>query len=184
MSDTNTWPDAERPGVPLNPEQDGWHWISIDGREPECKEWLSYRKHIRMGEGRNGTWWIVGTAVACSPASASKWRYFGQALTPDEVSAQIKAFAGEMRANVDAARAALAEMKAAIAFDIAEARRAALEEAARVVEGKTYNEHYRTWPWWREKSGVRYSPNNDLVVKHCDKITAAIRALAKEPGNE
>ena len=23
----STWPDPTRPGVPLNPEQDGWHWL-------------------------------------------------------------------------------------------------------------------------------------------------------------
>jgi hypothetical protein len=109
-----TWPDPSRPGVPLNPEQDGWHWISIDGREPECMLWIFHRDYIRVGEFRSGTWWIVAMAVTYSPADASKWRYFGQALTPDEVAAKIKAFAGEMRANVDAARATLEEMKAAI----------------------------------------------------------------------
>ncbi len=29
MSDTNNgWPNKDRPGVPLNPERDGWHWLS------------------------------------------------------------------------------------------------------------------------------------------------------------
>jgi hypothetical protein len=119
MSNTS-WPDPEQPGVPLNPEQDGWHWISIDGREPECMHWIFRRDYIRVGEGRNGTWWIVATAVAYSPADASKWHYFGPALTPDEVSAQMKAFVGELRADVDAARAALVETKAALAAAIAE----------------------------------------------------------------
>ena len=183
MNDTNLWPDAERPGVPLNPEQDGWHWISIDGREPECKQWLSHRKYIRVGEGRNGTWWIVGTAIACSPASASQWRYFGPTLTPDEVSSQMKAFAGEMRANVDAARAALNEMKAAIAFDIAKARSAALEEAARVVDAKAAR--YRATEEMASRIGSDdIEKQAQLGCKISEEIAAAIRALAKEPGNE
>jgi hypothetical protein len=29
-SDPNGWPDASKPGVPLNPERDGWHWVLQD----------------------------------------------------------------------------------------------------------------------------------------------------------
>ena len=41
MSDNNGWPD--KPGVPLNPERDGWHWISLLGGKDNAQviEWFS-----------------------------------------------------------------------------------------------------------------------------------------------
>jgi hypothetical protein len=41
MSDNNNWPG--KPGVPLNPEWDGWHWISLLGGKDNAQviEWFS-----------------------------------------------------------------------------------------------------------------------------------------------
>jgi len=119
MSDAS-WPDPERPGVPLNPERDVWHWID-DGRGPECAEFLPIA----------GTWVKVGTEVEYGLNYAARWRYLGPVLTPAEVAAAV-----------------------------AEARRAALEEVARV---------------WKQM--VSNSPHWEWSEKHA----AALRALAKEP---
>ncbi len=79
--------------------------------------------------------------------------YIGPALTPAEVDARVK-----------------------------EARREALEEAARVAEGKVYKERYRTWPWWLNRDGSEGNRSNDSdIVEHADKIAAAIRALSDTP---
>ena len=37
--ETTAWPDPKRPGVPLHPERDGWHWLRYAGREPEPDRW-------------------------------------------------------------------------------------------------------------------------------------------------
>lgn len=36
---STAWPDPKRPGVPLHPERDGWHWLRYAGREPEPDRW-------------------------------------------------------------------------------------------------------------------------------------------------
>ena len=144
MNDTNTWPDPERPGVPLNPERNVWHWID-DGRGPECAEFLSVA----------GTWVKVGTEVEYGPAYAARWRYFGPALTP-------------------------AEVEAAIVFS----RCYALEEAALIAT--TFADAYQN------KEMAKRGQNKVFdfaTIVQCGRetsriIAAAIRALAKEPGNE
>ena len=49
MTDTtNTWPG--KPGVPMNPEKDGWHWLKTpDGLEVPY-EWRA------AGECERGRW--------------------------------------------------------------------------------------------------------------------------------
>lgn len=53
------------------------------------------------------------------------------------------------------------------------------EAAAKIAEGEVYHERYRTWSWWYEDQvGDRANlAADDLMVKHCDDIAAAIRAL-------
>jgi len=51
-----------------------------------------------------------------------------------------------------------------------------IEAAARIAEGSPHHTFYRTWPWWGE--GNRHQERD--IVKHADKIAAAIRALKKE----
>jgi hypothetical protein len=61
---------------------------------------------------------------------------------------------------------------------VSQAKREALEEAARVAEGKVYKERYRTWPWWLNRDGSEGNRSNDSdIVEHADKIAAEIRAL-------
>lgn len=79
----NTWPDPARPGVPLNPEKDEWHWLlAPDGEQFPCL-WsvigVSQRERFPMG-------WI-SDPESWSPEECT---YLGPVLTPDEASALQK----------------------------------------------------------------------------------------------
>jgi len=98
MSDNNGWPDPARPGVPLNPERDGWHWL----------EWMDYCGTKPTGIIDQFKWERDGYWDRTTHRSArywACWRYLGPCLTPAEVDARFK-----------------------------EARRDALEEAARAMQ--------------------------------------------------
>lgn len=51
-----------------------------------------------------------------------------------------------------------------------------MERAARIVEGDVYKERYRTWPAIPGYEGNR--SNDSELVRHCDALAAAIRALS------
>lgn len=77
----NTWPAPARPGVPLNPEKDGWHWVqhgngAIVPRFWRCDHW--------EGVGHSGI-----TPIEPSEAAIA-WTYLGPILTPDEATALQK----------------------------------------------------------------------------------------------
>jgi hypothetical protein len=77
MSDTNNWPFPSRPGVPLNPERDGWHWLSYAaGRAVEPDRWNAAAQGWRYSGALEYT---SGTRV---------WSYLGPCLTPAEVAAR------------------------------------------------------------------------------------------------
>lgn len=73
MTDTtNGW--SGKPGVPMNPERDGWHWVSLLGGEcPQIMEWFSDAM----------VWADDWTVEAC----ALHLRYHGPCLTPDQAAA-------------------------------------------------------------------------------------------------
>ena len=107
MSDNNGWPDPARPGVPLNPDQEGWHWLEYIGPgsgkiivTPNMHKWT-------------GSYWVSqGGGGGTLPGYYEKnYRYLGPCLTPAEVDARV-----------------------------AQARRDALEEAAREAEHSEYGE--------------------------------------------
>lgn len=82
--DPNGWPDPARPGVPLNPERDGWHWVvaADPGVSTESAPWwwCADKQH-----------WLPPVAVSGTlPLSPSRvqWRYLGPCLTPAEVAAR------------------------------------------------------------------------------------------------
>ncbi len=75
MSDNN-WPD--KPGVPLNPERDGWHWGERDGGL-EPRFWSSGQQ--LWAGSRNS--WITPKMLA------ALFNYAGPCLTPAEVDARI-----------------------------------------------------------------------------------------------
>ena len=75
MTDTNnTWPG--KPGVPLNPERDGWHWVSMLGGKDNAQamEWLGPEI------GWDETDWTTEDFGLHT-------RYRGPCLTPNEATA-------------------------------------------------------------------------------------------------
>lgn len=73
------WPDAARPGVPANPERDGWHWLSGVTERPAAFEW-------RSASGG----WLFHRAQhnVMPPSDFANWLYHGPCLTPAEVAAR------------------------------------------------------------------------------------------------
>lgn len=130
MTDTNNgWPGE--PGVPLNPEKDGWHWVNGTPRE-----WVVFDD--------GGTWRLAG-----SDYRPHKWAhriYQGPCLTPDEAAAlqkkgcardqtttqfcaeavALQARVAEMAALTDALKPAIEILEAAMA-DLAHQKDALLE---------------------------------------------------------
>ena len=84
MSDNNNWPG--KPGVPLNPERDGWHWVQrVDkGFVPSPRiilwtdDWSS----------RQFSWDAIGYE-ADEQKLGRDFRYLGPCLTPAEVEARV-----------------------------------------------------------------------------------------------
>jgi hypothetical protein len=111
MSENNGWPG--KPGVPMNPERDGWHWIFLLGGKDNAQviEWLGPEI------GWDETDWTTEDFGLHA-------RYLGPALTPAEVDARLE------QSN-EAWRDVITNESAKI---IAKARREALEEAARAAK--------------------------------------------------
>ena len=100
MTDTNDWPD--QPGVPLNPEQSGWHWVQrVDKGFVQSPRIILWTDDWTSGQF---SWDAIGYSDD-ERKLGRDFRYLGPALTPAEVDARVK-----------------------------EARRDALEEAARLAK--------------------------------------------------
>lgn len=57
MTAPTNWPNPERPGVPLLPERDGWHWLSNRPDEiPFPAEW----SHEDYSDGHTEWFWDMG----------------------------------------------------------------------------------------------------------------------------
>lgn len=76
-ADPAGWPDPARPGVPLNPERDGWHWVAWDPTWPEPAFWDAANREWSQSEVSN-----INTQHAA---------YLGPCLTPAEVAAREQA---------------------------------------------------------------------------------------------
>lgn len=79
MTDPNGWPDPSRPGVPMNPEQDGWHWL----HHPE-----DLRRFVQPWNAELGGW---PSGALYSPQGVVElgFCYLGPCLTPAEVAALV-----------------------------------------------------------------------------------------------
>lgn len=78
----NNWPYPDKPGVPLNPERDGWHWLLT----PEQALYPCWWNTI-------GQKWIE--AIPINRTLSQCWRpkdcaYFSPCLPPSEVAAQVE----------------------------------------------------------------------------------------------
>jgi hypothetical protein len=78
MSDNNGWPG--KPGVPLNPERDGWHWLRY-----EHDGYVEISAFLWERDG----YWVKSRHVHYSEW-VGRWTYAGPVLTPAEVEARVK----------------------------------------------------------------------------------------------
>ena len=96
MSDNNGWPDPARPGVPLNPERNGWHWLeyigprySLDYIGPKYGSFYPPALHEWASNGHSGIWVSRGGGGGVHPdhlaERAKNYRYIGPVLTPAEI---------------------------------------------------------------------------------------------------
>jgi hypothetical protein len=77
MTTTTGWPG--KPGVPLNPEKDGWHWVEIIHGISKPRPRLWWSKIDR---------WKLSDKALISPSEfAERWRYLAPCLTPDQATA-------------------------------------------------------------------------------------------------
>lgn len=92
-----TWPNPDKPGYPLNYEVDGWHWVIT-----AC----GFGHPFPMSWDAIGRMWDAGDAGWVHAEDfATRWRYLGPCIPPDELTAREQA-AATMRA-LDAERDAL-----------------------------------------------------------------------------
>jgi hypothetical protein len=73
----NNWPDPEKPGVPLNPERNGYHWLfNPDDDRPHPVIWVA-----NLGA------WAVGDVWTPRIVAEISLHYQGPLLTPAETDA-------------------------------------------------------------------------------------------------
>ena len=88
-ADHNGWPGE--PGVPLNPERDGWHWVLADEEHLIPYEW---RPAGVCERGRWGAHWAFDIEAEIDPRTC---RYVAPCLTPGQHAAAIAAAREEGR---------------------------------------------------------------------------------------
>lgn len=96
QSKTTGWPDPDAPGVPLNPERDGWHWIVGWSDKLFVAEWDSDQQDYVWFDGGDDPSGMVENG----------WTYAGPVLTPAEadalrLAADVQATVSEMRVDLD-----------------------------------------------------------------------------------
>jgi hypothetical protein len=80
--DNNGW--SGKPGVPLNPERDGWHWIQHYNDDPITYEWCATYNEWFLGPNEDyGEGWQKAEYVGIN------YKYLGPCLTPAEVDARV-----------------------------------------------------------------------------------------------
>ena len=84
MSDNNGWPD--KPGVPRNPEEPGYHWVLGCDGENTIVFWHGHGgdTHYENGDLKYLDHWD-----GFPMWMAQDWTYLGPCLTPAEVEARI-----------------------------------------------------------------------------------------------
>ena len=94
------WPDAERPGVPTNPERDGWHWVQAHKK----LDAFMFRNPWRW-RAASQTWSLADDTE--TPAEEARvCHYLGPCLLPSEVAARV---AAARREGIEAAWGVVAD---------------------------------------------------------------------------
>jgi hypothetical protein len=207
MSDNNGW--ADRPGVPLNPAEPGFHWVESCDGTATVVFWRGHGgdTHYENGDSKELNHWSGHPMW-----QAKEWTYLGPCLTPAEVDAQ----ANDALKWRDAINDALTEWhdpprdgetpKAALrrlvhteilaALDpaasrpaadlVAQARREALEEAAQFVETHTYVTtnsalKHKLVPYARAKRGLHHATIAAFLRALPDRDVLALLSAEKAP---
>jgi|688.fasta_scaffold460099_2 hypothetical protein len=176
MSDNNGWPG--KPGVPLNPERDGWHWVcaAVGIAAPYPMLWCADGKAWDTGDG-----WEFYT----SPRMTERTRYLGPALTPAEVDAlttrlrrsenaiyNALLFAGvSAQSESESPTGALNRLHDKYEARVTQARRDALEEAAHELKERS--------AFWAERTNYEAL----ILADECQKIVDVLNAMAKGEGD-
>lgn len=84
MTENNGWPDLARPGVPLNPEQNGWHWLADRYGNLSAWRWSD-------DAGGPGDFQWETDDDGDPERMARQFTYAGVCLTPAEVAARVAA---------------------------------------------------------------------------------------------
>lgn len=120
------WPDPARPGVPLNPKKDGWHWVAWHNDPPDVMWWTPH------GPEHRGQCWLWDGDWTGPGWVAPQARYLGPALLPAEVAALV----AEAHARALDEAAAVVEREASDEWPLDDANRyaaAALRSAATAI---------------------------------------------------
>lgn len=82
MSNPTNWPDPERPGVPMFPERDGWHWIDTG---------LASGMRPLFWQSKSQSWFASADTCANRWKHTDSWKYHGPCLTPAQISEMLVA---------------------------------------------------------------------------------------------
>ena len=159
------WPDETRPGVPLNPERDGWHEIGWRDAphltETFVVRWSPDWPRLRTESEPPCPGYLFGGMEGqfLSPRGAARhYRYIGPAFTSAEAQSQLAA----------ARREGAEEMR---------------EKAARVCEVQR-----ALWPQWHPDIASHQEPTNRALDygrrQACEVCAAVIRALPVEKSGD
>jgi hypothetical protein len=166
MTDTTNpgnWPDPERPGVPLNPDRDGLHYIT-DG--------------VALWEARRQRWSLFLRARRETAEWLGKqlWaEYRGPCLTPDEVAAREKAAYKRGWDDRESDFCAGIE-RTGLAVVAPDALAAAYRAGAEAMR-EACAENAEAYGWLSNKGCWRVSERQESAFDAADKIASAIREL-------
>lgn len=82
MTNPGNWPDPERHGVPMFPEQDGWHWIDTG---------LASGMRPLFWQSKSKSWFASADTCANRWKHTDSWKYHGPCLTPAQISDMLAA---------------------------------------------------------------------------------------------
>ena len=178
MTTTNGWPG--KPGVPLHPEKDGWHWLETEhGLAPW--RWKENPESIMWESG-----WEAGDGVI-SPAyfaALGPCAYLGPCLTPDEATAlQARAdrnAAGFARVDAEAERDKFLHKQeiAALQKRVAELETALKAAAEDIGDWGAYASQYLQEKWDLSGEVKRYTAISE------GKLPYRARYSMEEPKDE
>lgn len=174
MNNPNNWPDSDKPGVPLNPERDGWHWVcsAVGIAAPYPMLWGADSKAWDTGDG-----WEFCT----SPRMTERTRYLGPCLTPAEVAAREQAAYKQGWSDREDDLLAGHQRIGTLDAMLAQARREGMKEAAQEVDCgcAARQDVLRALADVGERRARAMCLHGDVC---CALQAATIRAAAKEVG--